>query len=98
MSVVQKLLLSVAIISLPVAGYVSFGGARLDPIWTIALPLGVVSLGIFYLTVLLHNEAARFDEEERLKHELADRHRTGGSPPTGTTHDDTHGLHPRHVH
>jgi hypothetical protein len=70
-----KLFLAIAAVALPVGMYVSWSGAQLPPFWTAALPLGVISLGMFYITFVLQKEAARFDEEAREKNGLV-----GGNP------------------
>jgi hypothetical protein len=42
--------------------------------WDVALPLGVILTGLFLITLALQNEAVKFDEDERLKMESAERH------------------------
>ncbi len=41
--------------------------------WGFGVPIGAVFLGLAFVTKMLQKEAARFDEEERQRHELADR-------------------------
>ena len=38
------------------------------------MPVGAVCLGLFLVTILLQQEVARFDEEERARLELAERY------------------------
>ena len=42
--------------------------------WALGLPLGAVFLGLAFVTKVFQKESARFDEEERQRHELAERH------------------------
>lgn len=67
----QKLLLILAVAGSTIGITVSLSRVRLDPAWTVALPGGVVCLGLFLISRLLQNEVARFDDEQRSKIESA---------------------------
>lgn len=41
--------------------------------WGLGLPFGTVFLGLAFVTKVFQKEAARFDEEERQRHERAER-------------------------
>lgn len=41
--------------------------------WALGLPLGAVLLGFYIVLKIFAGESARFDEEQRLRNEQADR-------------------------
>jgi hypothetical protein len=63
----HKLLLILALAALATGMVVSFSSASFAPAWTVALPLGVVSLGFFAISMAVRREVARFDEEQRVE-------------------------------
>ena len=67
METYQKTLLTLGVAGLAMGIVVFLIHAELAPAWTIALPAGVVCLGLFLLSLLWRRELARLDEEERLK-------------------------------
>ena|SRR5438309_2359671 len=78
MKTFQKWLLALAVTFLIVGVFVSLSHGDLDPAWMLALPLGVILTGLFLIRLLLQNEMARFDADERLKVEQTKRHRFSG--------------------
>jgi hypothetical protein len=66
-NVPSKVFLALAVAGLGVGTYVTLTSAKLHPDWTLALPLGVISLGMFFLTYFLQGPAARYDEEQNRK-------------------------------
>jgi len=68
-----KVLLIISVTALVVGIFVTLSRVDLAPAWTVALPLGVSCFGLFLITLLLQKEVAKFDEEERIKIELANR-------------------------
>ena len=68
-----KLLLALAVSALTMGAIVDFSGVKFAPEWTVALPAGVILLGLFMISWLLQNEVAQFDAEERSKIESANR-------------------------
>ena len=76
MKAFQKWLLGLAVTGLIVGVFVTLSHANLAPAWMLALPLGVILSGLFLITLLLQNEVAKFDADERLKRESAKRHRS----------------------
>jgi hypothetical protein len=83
MRTLPKFFLTISISALVLGFIVTFSGAAFAPAWTMALPVGAVSLGLFLIAFMLQNETARFDEEERLKLKLAERAST--LPKAGLT-------------
>ncbi len=75
MQSIQKWLLALGVAGLALGIAVTAIPSGLAPLWTLALPLGAVFLGLFLLTHLWHKELAKFDEEEHLRIESARRHR-----------------------
>jgi hypothetical protein len=67
----QKWLLALAVAGLVIGIPVTFTHARLGPLWTLALPLGMVFLGLYLISLLLRSEVNRFDAEQRLKAECS---------------------------
>ncbi len=63
----QKWLLVLAVVSLGVGIPVTFCGVGASPLWTLALPLGVVFVGLYLVAFALRNEVARYDAEQRAK-------------------------------
>jgi hypothetical protein len=78
MKTFQKSLLVLAVICLIVGVFVSLSDGDLAPAWMLALPLGVILTGLFLIRLLLQNEMAKFDADERLKVEQKSRHRFYG--------------------
>lgn len=63
------ILLAIALISF-VAGFLE--GIRPGG-WGLGVPIGAVFLGLAFITKVLQKETATFDEEERLRQEMAER-------------------------
>jgi hypothetical protein len=61
----QRLLLALALVCLVVGIPVTFARVGVSPLWTLALPLGAVFLGLYLITLL----AALFDAEQDPKTE-----------------------------
>ena len=99
MTRIPKVLLAVALAAFAVGSVAAFGNPKIPVGWTVAMPVGAVCLGLFLVTLLLQQEVARFDEEERARLELADRHAAGPSNaaaiPVSTTATN---LTPAHSH
>ena len=76
----QKALLVSAAAALLIGIGVSMSRADLPSAWTVALPVGAILLGLFLISLLLHEPAAEFDKEERSK-------RTVGMEASGKVQD-----------
>jgi hypothetical protein len=63
MTTLSKTLLAVAITGMVGGGILDFGGFKLDPAWTVALPLGAIAYGMFLISFMLEKEVAKFDED-----------------------------------
>ena len=63
----QRLLLVLAVVNFLIGIPVTLTHIGVSPVWTVALPVGVVCLGLFLLSCIWHNEMVKFDEEERLR-------------------------------
>ena len=66
--------LAVSLTAFAIGIVAAFGNPEIPVGWTVAMPLGAVSFGLFLVTFLLQQEVARFDEEERARLELAARY------------------------
>jgi hypothetical protein len=82
MNVLQKALLALAVAGLVIGIPVTASRARLDPRWTLALPVGVTCLGLFLIERLWHDALTRSDSGERPRTEAAKRQRAAGSRAT----------------
>jgi hypothetical protein len=71
MTKLTKILLALSLISFAV----SFTGI----LWGLFLPAGAIAFGLFMISHVLAKEAALFDEEQRLRHSLAE----GAGPASG---------------
>jgi len=67
------MLLIISLTALALGLGVTIGATKPAPAWLLALPLGAVFLGLFLTALMLQNEVAKFDEEERAKLTLAAR-------------------------
>src|SRR5688572_24332450 len=74
MTKIPKVLLAVSLTAFAVGSVAAFGNPEIPVGWTVAMPLGAVGFGLFLVTFLLQQEVARFDDEERARLELAERH------------------------
>ena len=82
MRALQKAFLALAVAGVVIGILVGLSRARLNPLWTLALPLGFVFAGLFLIDTMLHDALASFDAEERIKTESAKRRREAGSAPS----------------
>ncbi len=74
MKPLPKLLFAIALPIFLLGMIVSFSPTRwFAPEWTVALPLGVILLGMCMISWRLQDEVAQFDEEQRLKNASANR-------------------------
>jgi hypothetical protein len=69
----QKLLLILAVVSFVIGIPVTLLRVQISPAWTVALPVGVVCLGLFLLSYIWHDEMLKFDDDARLRIESAMR-------------------------
>ena len=69
MKLVAKYLGVMGLAALALGLFVSLSGIPFAPIWTLALPVGVISLGFSAIVFVLESELARPEEEERDKTE-----------------------------
>jgi hypothetical protein len=74
MKTLPKWVLVLAVVNLIVGIFVTMSHKDVAFIWYLALPLGVIFTGLFLITLALQNEVVKFDEDERLKMESAERH------------------------
>ncbi len=98
MTRIPKVLLAVSLTAFALGIVAVFGNPEIPVGWTVAMPLGAVSFGLFLVTFLLQQEVARFDEEERARLDLADRHaaRLADDAAIAVSTTATH-LSPAHV-
>ena len=80
MKTLPKILVLLAVPLLIVGMIVSTAPRHFAPDWTLALPVGVVTLGMALICRIMQGEFARFDEEQRLKLERPASPRSSVSP------------------
>jgi hypothetical protein len=56
--------LAVTVTGLVAGSVIDFGGFNLNPAWTVALPFGAISYGLFLISFMLEKEVTKFDEGE----------------------------------
>src|ERR1700679_1101016 len=66
----SKTLLAVSVTGLVAGSIIDFGGFNLNPAWTVALPFGAISYGLFLISFMLEKEVAKFDEDEEKELQL----------------------------
>ncbi len=76
-----NLLLGVSVICF-IAGIV--GGLRPGG-WALGIPFGAVFLGLYVVIRMLGKEAAKFDDEQHHREELAERHEAAARDPETET-------------
>jgi hypothetical protein len=64
MTTLTKSLLAVSVTGFVAGSILDFGVFKVNPSWTVVLPFGAVSLGLFLISLALEKEAAKFDLEE----------------------------------
>ncbi len=79
MKAMLKALLAIAVAGLVIGIPVMCRREPLDPFWTLALPVGASFVGFFLIAFWWRDELAKFDAEERAKHESAMHHPAAGS-------------------
>jgi hypothetical protein len=82
MTKLSKTLLAVSLTGFVAGGIIDFGGFKVNPAVTVALPLGAVFFGLSLISYMMEKEMAKFDEETAEKHQLAEG-KTAGSAPAG---------------
>lgn len=87
-----KLLLALAVPALTMGAIVDFSGVKIAPEWTVALPAGVILLGLFMISWLLQDEVAQFDAEERSKIESAHRRQALNQTTQGEHLEQSHDV------
>jgi len=88
MKLVQKWLLGLAVTGLLAGVFLTVCRARLPDVLAIVLPLGATFGGLFLITYIFREEAAKFDAEERQRIEAARSHRTPEAEKSKKTRND----------
>ncbi len=78
MNMLQKALLALAVAGFGIGIPVTAARAPVDPLWTLALPLGAVFLGLFLLERLWHDAIEQFNAEEHQRIEAAKHEKAAG--------------------
>ena len=65
MKTMPKLFLALCVGGLVIGLFVSWSGIELNPVWTLAMPLGAIGYGMFLMTLFLQEEMAQYDAEHR---------------------------------
>ena len=99
MTRIPKVLLAVSLTAFAAGSVVVFGIPEIPAGWTVAMPLGAVSFGLFLVTLMLQREVALFDEEERARLELAGHHTARPADADAiSVHATATNLSPAHSH
>ena len=72
MTKLSKILLAVSLAGFAAGGIIDFGGFKVIPAVTVALPLGAVFFGLALISYMMEKEMAKFDEEAAGKQELVE--------------------------
>ncbi len=67
MTSLYKTLLAVSVTGFAVGGVLDFGGFRINPAWTVVLPVGAIAYGMFLISFMLEKEVAKFDADRELQ-------------------------------
>jgi hypothetical protein len=70
MKTLPNILLAVSAAGFAAGGIIDFGGFKVNPALTVALPLGAVFFGLFMIAFMMEKEMAGFDDEEAKKLQL----------------------------
>lgn len=73
MKTLPKWTLVIAVTGLVVGTFVTVSHDQMPSILELLMPLGVIFTGLFLIVLALQNETVKFDEDERLKMEAAER-------------------------
>jgi hypothetical protein len=99
MTRIPKAFLAVSLTAFVLGSVVTFGSPEIAVGCTVAMPLGAVFLGLFLVTFMLQKEVAQFDENERARLKLAERHAGGPDQAAPiTVSATTTRLTPAHSH
>ena len=74
MTTIPRALLAVSLTAFAVGSVVTFGSPEIPVGWTVAVPVGAIFFGLFLVVFMLQKEVAEFDEGERARLKLAERH------------------------
>jgi len=74
MTKLPKAFLAVSLTAFAVGSVVTLGSPEIPVGWTVAMPVGAIFFGLFLVTFMLQKEVAEFDEGERARLKLAERH------------------------
>src|SRR5271163_3405651 len=77
MKTLPKIFLAASVTGFVAGGIIDFSQFNLNPSWTVSLPVGAVTFGLFLISFMLEKEMAKFDEEEAMKLQLIGRNLTG---------------------
>jgi hypothetical protein len=80
MTTSSKTLLAVSVIGLAAGSVVDFGGFNLNPVWTVALPVGAICYGLFLISFMLEKEVAKFDADEAKELQLIENNHSVSAP------------------
>jgi len=81
MTTATKTFLGISAAGFIVGAIVDFGGFTVNPMWTVALPVGAIFLGVFLISLIMEKEVARYDDELAKKIALARQNTTPATEP-----------------
>jgi hypothetical protein len=73
-----KLFLIISMAGFGAGAFATLSGADLPPAWAAGMPFGAIFLGLFLIALILQNEMAKFDQDEKQRREVANRHSSSG--------------------
>jgi len=74
MTTATKTFLGISVAGFITGAIVDFGGFAVNPMWTVALPVGAIFLGVFLISWIMEKEVAKYDEEQAKRIALARQH------------------------
>ena len=77
MTKATKIFFWISALGFAVGAFVDFGPVTVNPMWTVALPVGAIFLGVALISLVMEREMAAFDEEQAARLAHARRYAVG---------------------
>jgi len=81
MTTATKTFLAVSLTGFALGAVIDFGGFPVNPMLTVALPVGAIFLGVFLVSLIVEKEVALYDAEQAKKFALARQYPTPKPEP-----------------
>ena len=85
MTTATRTFAAISLTGFAVGAVVDFGGFTVNPMWTIALPIGAIFLGVALISLVLEKEIARYDAEQAQRIAAARRNIAAETKKTAPT-------------